>query len=71
VENIEYLGSEWIVSGPLAGGRLDGKKVFSRLTSAQHLTLGNSFDFVVPQRELKFFDRATEKRVEPRAVTWQ
>jgi multiple sugar transport system ATP-binding protein len=71
VENIEYLGSEWIVSGTLAGGRLDGKKVFSRLTSAQRLTLGNSLDFDVPQRELKFFDRATEKRVEPRAVTWQ
>jgi multiple sugar transport system ATP-binding protein len=71
VENIEYLGSEWIVSGTLTGGRLDGKKVFSRLTSAQHLTLGNSFDFVVPQRELKFFDRATEKRIAPRTVTWQ
>jgi len=26
VENIEYLGSEWIVSGTLTGGKLDGKK---------------------------------------------
>ena len=71
VENIEYLGSEWIVSGTLVGGKLDGKKVFSRLTSAQDLTLGNTYEFVVSQRELKFFDRATETRVEPRAVTWQ
>lgn len=71
VENIEYLGSEWIVSGTLTGGRLDGQKVFSRLTSAQDLTLGNTYDFVVSQRELKFFDRSTETRVEPRAVTWQ
>jgi len=39
VENIEYLGSEWIVSGTLAGGKLDGKKVFSRLSSAQNLQL--------------------------------
>jgi len=71
VENIEYLGSEWIVSGTLAGGKLDAKKVFSRLSSAQNLSLGGAYDFAVPQRELKFFDRATEKRVEPKAVSWQ
>ena len=71
VENIEYLGAEWIVSGALVGGRLGGKKVFSRLTSAQDLALEGTYDFAVPQRELKFFDRSTEKRVEPRAVSWQ
>ena len=70
VENMEYLGAEWIVSGTLAGGKLDGKKVFSRLSSAQHLQLSATYDFAVPQRELKFFDRSTEKRVEPRAVSW-
>ena len=71
VENIEYLGAEWIVSGTVVGGKLGGKKVFSRLTSAQDLALEGTYDFAVPQRELKFFDRATEKRVEPRAVSWQ
>jgi multiple sugar transport system ATP-binding protein len=71
VENIEYLGSEWIVSGTLTGGKLDGKKVFSRLSSAQNLQLGGMYDFVVPQSHLKFFDRTSEKRVEPRAVSWQ
>jgi multiple sugar transport system ATP-binding protein len=71
VENIEYLGAEWIVSGIIVGGRLGGKKVFSRLTSAQHLALEGTYDFAVPQRELKFFDRATEKRVKPGAVSWQ
>ena len=71
VENIEYLGSEWIVSGTLAGGKLDAKKVFSRLSTAQNLSLGGAYDFAVPQRELKFFDRASEKRVEPKAVSWQ
>src|SRR5258707_13797919 len=70
-ENIEYLGSEWIVSGTLTGGKLDGKKVFSRLSSAQNLQLGGTYDFAVPQRHLKFFDRFSEKRVEPRAVSWQ
>jgi multiple sugar transport system ATP-binding protein len=71
VENIEYLGSEWIVSGTLTGGRLDGKKVFSRLSSAQNLQLGGTYDFAVPQNHLKFFDRSSEKRIEPRAVSWQ
>ncbi len=71
VENIEYLGSEWIVSGTLAGGKLDAKKVFSRLSSAQNLQLSGTYDFAVPQHQLKFFDRSSEKRVEPRAVTWQ
>ena len=71
VENIEYLGAEWIVSGSVAGGRLDGKKVFSRLTSAQGLALEGTYDFAVPQRQLKFFDRSTEKRIEPRAVSLQ
>jgi len=71
VENIEYLGSEWIVSGTLTSGKLGGKKVFSRLSSAQNLQLGGTYDFAVPQRQLKFFDRSSEKRVEPRAVSWQ
>jgi multiple sugar transport system ATP-binding protein len=71
VENIEYLGAEWIVSGSVVGGRLDGKKVFSRLTSAQDLALEGTYDFAVPQRELRFFDRSTEKRVAPRAVSLQ
>jgi multiple sugar transport system ATP-binding protein len=71
VENIEYLGSEWIVSGTLVGGKLEGKKVFSRLSSAQNLQLSGTYDFAVPQNHLKFFDRSSEKRVEPRAVSWQ
>ena len=71
VENIEYLGAEWIVSGTVVGGRLGGKKVFSRLTSARELTLDGTYDFAVPQRELKFFDRSTQRRVDPRAVSFQ
>src|SRR6266699_5745603 len=71
LENIEYLGSEWIVSGTLSGGKLDGRRAFSRLSSAQNLQLGGIYDFAVPQFHLKFFDRFSEKRVEPRTVSWQ
>src|SRR5215831_10950535 len=59
IENIEYLGSEWIVSGILNGGRTDGKKAIARLGSAQSMELGQTYDFAVPERELKFFDRST------------
>ena len=71
VENVEYLGSEYIVSGVLMGGRLEGKKVIARLGSAQSLELGQTYDFTVPQPELKFFDRQSEKRVEARELSWQ
>src|SRR5215467_10700666 len=71
VENIEYLGSEWIVSGMLNGGHTDGKKAIARLGSAQSLELGKTYDFAVAEKELKFFDRATEKRTDPRAISWQ
>jgi multiple sugar transport system ATP-binding protein len=71
VENVEYLGSEWIVSGFLTGGKADGKHAIARLGSAQSLDLGQTYDFAVAERELKFFDRATEKRVAPRALSWQ
>jgi len=71
VENTEYLGSEWIVSGLLVGGKLDAKKVVSRIPNAKHLELGGVYDFVVPTRTLKFFDRATQKRVPSKDVSWQ
>src|SRR5436305_5015493 len=71
VENVEYLGSEYIVSGVLMGGPLEGKKAIARLGSAQSLELGQTYDFAVPQPELKFFDRQSEKRVEARELSWQ
>lgn len=71
VENVEYLGSEWIVAGILTGGRVEGKKAIARLASAQSLELGQTYDFAVPEREMKFFDRASEKRVAARALQWQ
>jgi len=71
VDNMEYLGSEWIVSGTIAGGKLDSKKAVSRLPSAQHLRHAGVYDFVVPTRTLKFFDPATQRRVPEREIQWQ
>ncbi len=71
VENAEYLGAEYILSGLLIGGRVDGKKVIARLLLGQSYEVGTTYDFAVPERHLKFFDRTTEKRVDARALAWQ
>jgi multiple sugar transport system ATP-binding protein len=71
VENIEYLGAEWILSGVLVGGRFDGKKAVSRLLFGHEFEIGKTYDFAVPERRLRFFDRATEKKVEAKALAWQ
>jgi multiple sugar transport system ATP-binding protein len=71
LENVEYLGAEFILSGSLVGGRANGKKVIARLLVGYVFVVGTTYDFAVPERHLKFFDRTTDKKVEPRTVTWQ
>jgi multiple sugar transport system ATP-binding protein len=71
VDNVEYLGAEYILSGCLAGGKADGKKVIARLLLGQSFAVGTIYDFAVPEHHLKFFDRTSEKRVGPRPLTWQ
>jgi multiple sugar transport system ATP-binding protein len=71
IENVEYLGAEFILSGILAGGRADGRKVIARLLMGQGFEVGATHAFAVPERHLKFFDKTTEKRVEPRPLAWQ
>jgi len=71
IENVEYLGAEFILSGTLAGGRADGKKVIARLLLGQAFAVGATHAFAVPERHLKFFDKTTQKRVEPRPLQWQ
>jgi multiple sugar transport system ATP-binding protein len=71
VENVEYLGAEYILSGSLAGGRAEGNKAIARLLLGQSFEIGTTYEFAVPERHLKFFDRTSEKRVEARALVWQ
>jgi multiple sugar transport system ATP-binding protein len=71
VEHVEYLGAEFILSGLLVGGKADGKKVIARLLLGHSFEVGATYDFAVPARQLKFFDRTTEKKVPPRAIAWQ
>jgi len=71
VENVEYLGAEFILAGVLDGGKADGKKVIARLLLGHSYEIGTTYDFAIAERQLKFFDRTTEKKVPARALTWQ
>ena len=72
---VEFLGSEWILYGNLDGGRFSGQSIISRLpaTIAGGVPREESrvYDFAVSEQDLKFFDRQTELRTQPRSVTWQ
>ena len=71
VENVEYLGAEFILAGFLVGGKMDGKKVIARLLLGHSFEIGTTYDFAVAERHLKFFDLTTEKKIAARALTWQ
>ena len=69
----EYLGAERILYGHLEGTQFSAKEVISRLAArvSASYQVGSVYDFAVPERELRFFDRQTEKRTSPRALAWQ
>ena len=70
LDHEEYLGSERILYGHVAGGRFDGAKVVSRLPASFHPGSGPGtvLPFQVERRKLKFFDRETGTRREPVSV---
>jgi multiple sugar transport system ATP-binding protein len=71
VENVEYLGAEFILSGVLVGGKADGKKIIARLLLGHSFTIGTTYDFAISERQLKFFDRTTERKIAARTLAWQ
>jgi multiple sugar transport system ATP-binding protein len=64
ITHSEYLGAERILYGVISGGPFNEKKVISRIpaTHSEKIVDGNSYVFAVAQRDMKFFDPATEKR---------
>ena len=72
VVHMEYLGSERILYGTVESDRFASTEVCSRLLAAvpTSFKLGSAYDFAVPERALKFFDKRTEKRTEPKALAW-
>ena len=72
VKNLEYLGSERILYGSLEGGRFQQKEVIVRIPSTLQSTFAVDAvsDFAVAEPNLKFFDRASEKRIQKRDFQW-
>lgn len=72
---VEYLGSESILYGALEGGRFNSQSVVSRLPATISAGVPNEadrvYDFAVAEQDLKFFDRKSELRTQPRPLTWQ
>ena len=73
VENLEYLGAERIVYGKLVETRFENKLVCSRIPSSVQVDyeLNCVYDFALPESELKFFERASEKKIAPRTFQWR
>ncbi|HTE56263.1 MAG TPA: ABC transporter ATP-binding protein [Kofleriaceae bacterium] len=66
--NVEYLGSEWILYGRIEGERFADKVVIARLPDASGHSIGELYDFGVSERHLRFFDKESTVRTEPRSL---
>jgi multiple sugar transport system ATP-binding protein len=73
VNYVEYLGAERVLYGVLEGSHFESKEIISRLswTMPAGYEAGSVHEFAVSEADLRFFDRATGKRAEVRALPWQ
>jgi multiple sugar transport system ATP-binding protein len=69
VTRLEYLGADRLIYGTL-GGDYSTQKVIARLpvTVPVKVEPANSYDFTVPEDELRFFDSSTELRIPARPL---
>ena len=73
VNYVEYLGAERLLYGSIEGGGFGPKEIISRLswTMPGGYEAGETYDFAVAESDLRFFDRKTETRADPRPYPWQ
>ena len=69
VTRVENLGADRLVYGVL-GDPFPHEKIISNLPSTMILPIqqGETYEFAVKQKDLKFFDRATGLRTDPRPL---
>jgi len=72
VKYVEYLGAERVLYGNIEG-HLEAKEIVARLSwnMPSGYDAGSVHDFSVAETDLRFFDRKTEKRAEPKPYPWQ
>jgi hypothetical protein len=63
---VEYLGSDRYVYGTLPGARGSDATIIAKLPGNIGLNIpeGQTFEFAVPERSLRYFDAATGRRRE-------
>jgi multiple sugar transport system ATP-binding protein len=73
VNYLEYLGAERLLYGTLEGGNFQSKEIVSRLswTMPAGYEADAAYDFAVAENDVRFFDRKTAKRTNPRPFPWQ
>ncbi len=69
VTRVEYLGADRLLYGTLAG-RFADARVIAKLPSTLPVAVesGRVYDFVVGEKDLKFFDKTTGVRTTPRPL---
>jgi multiple sugar transport system ATP-binding protein len=69
VTRVEYLGADRLIYGTLVGDFSD-QKVIARLpaTVSMKIEPAVSYEFTVPEHELRFFDKSTELRIAPQPI---
>jgi len=72
VKYVEYLGAERVLYGNIEGSRFESREFISRLswTMPAGYDAGSTHDFSVAESDLRFFDRKTEKRANPKPYPW-
>jgi multiple sugar transport system ATP-binding protein len=67
-QNLEYLGSEWILYARIEAGPFADREVVVRLPAgATGYAIDQSYTFGIRREHFHFFDAATQKRVAARA----
>jgi multiple sugar transport system ATP-binding protein len=69
VTRVEYLGADQLLYGKMEDTPKDSF-IMAKLSSEFHLpiTIGRTYDFVVQEKQLRFFDKASGVRIEPQPV---
>ncbi|MDH3744991.1 MAG: ATP-binding cassette domain-containing protein, partial [Acidobacteriota bacterium] len=69
---VEYLGSERILYVLIDRDRFAEQKVIAKLPATYEIPVvdGEAVEYAVAERHLRFFDKVTEKRTEPRGLVW-
>ena len=67
VQNVEYLGSEWIIYAKLETGKFAGRELVARLPAdAASYRSGEPYKFGVAASHFHFFDKTSERRLAER-----